>query len=620
MLLIIFMKKTLLKNIFKSSILLNLFKFSFFICFEDNSKFENNSKGEVSIEKINFYENLIYNRYILPKVLKAENIENLNKDYIKDLFNESLKYLINEKDLDIKKKLNESFEENLKNLLKNINLIRESRLKDSLEKDLFKYLTFKKTEDYILAKSIPPKENEYENFFKNIEEEKKIVNLLIKDEILLKNLVSILNEAKKEDQKYFFNIKNFIKVNLNTIKIYANSLSLKLLSPSPLCLLSIFKKKLNKKLKLAVSSYYLTNTLSFLHNFYINKNRVFQKIKNIKNINLLINKKIKESSEDDKNIKNYILNKKEKIKVNLYNFNFTNFLKFIINTFLSKDTLIEEIKKINNFLNLKKDSLFLIDSLVAKALLIKNNNNYSVPEYIKSNNSIFIAKEMFSPEYKNPEKNSINLKEEKERNMLIVGPSGAGKTDFLRTVIKTSLFSNIGIAPVKSLKITPFQFIEQNLSSVNISKNLSKGQIERKDISEFFENLNKTEKPVLICIDEIFSSVDTETSLFLIEEIFKNNLEKKNLISILNTHNPKHRILLNEKNSIKESFPFVEIKWDEENQKYIFKKKYKILNYKNQIENFWIPKKDDPNFEEKNKIKRAFIKFIIEEEDSKSKS
>lgn len=181
-----------------------------------------------------------------------------------------------------------------------------------------------------------------------------------------------------------------------------------------------------------------------------------------------------------------------------------------------------------------------IDAAVAKADLLKSRDDVCTPLIdFNANNAVNLTiSDMWSPGIKNSVKNSISF-DSSQQGIVAVSPIAAGKTVFLSSFLCSIYFSSIGIAPAKYLKLPYFYFVCQKIKeSYDIGSGLSKGLSELKDMKEMIKLVNKTDDPMIIFVDELFSGMNHQDALFYAKEYISLLLQKKNVIFIFTTHIP----------------------------------------------------------------------------------
>jgi hypothetical protein len=200
------------------------------------------------------------------------------------------------------------------------------------------------------------------------------------------------------------------------------------------------------------------------------------------------------------------------------------------------------------FLNTKRllkslyNFIFTLDFYLTKIKLIKNNNNFCMPEIINYSEAKLTIEKGWYGNIKNDllVYNDIYLGGENIRNAMIVAPTAAGKTVTLSTIISLLYLANSGIVSAKSMIYTYFYDIINNISNdYEIGSGISNNLSERKIVNTVIEIAKKNEqinRKAIILIDEMYRgtipNLAVEKAFSDIGAIIKN----KKSIFIFTTH------------------------------------------------------------------------------------
>lgn len=213
---------------------------------------------------------------------------------------------------------------------------------------------------------------------------------------------------------------------------------------------------------------------------------------------------------------------------------------------------------------------------------------------------------MISPEINKCVKNDVDLNKD-NKNMLIMGPTGSGKTRYLEYILKCLKYSNIGIVPAENMEYTPFKYIFNNIFFKKINK-ASKNENENGILLDFEKYFNE-EGFKLLLMDEIYSSTTPEQAFISAKNKLTKFMKKEDTTFIATSHFKEHINLCKEsENRIKNYFVLV----NEENEGN-FVLKFKILpeNKNNKDKNWWF--REEEEFYKK-RLRYAIWKEKIEKE------
>lgn len=213
----------------------------------------------------------------------------------------------------------------------------------------------------------------------------------------------------------------------------------------------------------------------------------------------------------------------------------------ILNTlFLWDFWLIESLEKWNQQHAEKlKDYTFnleILDSLMPFAMLRWHNPDYTIPD-IKGVEGFIAGKNLRHPmiiSNKNIS-NDLNLLE-KGNIVIITGSNMSGKTTYLKTIGLNVLLALCGsFVPAEFLGINDIKI----LSSMRVQDSLDEGisffYAEVQNIAHILKELETTDKPCIVLMDEIFKGTNNRERTIAAKAIIK-KLNQSNSFNLVTTH------------------------------------------------------------------------------------
>ncbi len=196
-----------------------------------------------------------------------------------------------------------------------------------------------------------------------------------------------------------------------------------------------------------------------------------------------------------------------------------------------------------------------IDAYVSMALLVKEHEDstntfgaitkFCFADFVpNSKTPVFVADDFWNPQLSPQEAvtNSISIGEKGLcKHMIITGAHGGGKTSTLVTMLSSILLAQtFGIAPAKSLTISPFSYIFENLlteSSADYSLSRFQGEA-FKFVSTYHQVLTVApHKLCAIIFDESLSGTSSGPAVEIIKKSSEALALMPNVFSAFSTHN-----------------------------------------------------------------------------------
>lgn len=191
-----------------------------------------------------------------------------------------------------------------------------------------------------------------------------------------------------------------------------------------------------------------------------------------------------------------------------------------------------------------------IDAYLSIARLYKKHEHgrvqYSFVEYEKDKHSgpMIVLKDFWNPfvDVGLVSTNSLSIGGENPCNLVITGPNAGGKSTAIKAVaINLILAQSIGIAPARSIRITPFSYIATYLNITDdlaAGKSLFKAQVSRaKELTHHVAKMPHGQYSFL-AIDEMFNGTDVRVGQALSYSVIKELGKQSGNITILATHFP----------------------------------------------------------------------------------
>jgi DNA mismatch repair protein MutS len=214
-----------------------------------------------------------------------------------------------------------------------------------------------------------------------------------------------------------------------------------------------------------------------------------------------------------------------------------NVLNVFKQIFQVKDNLINSMKAVGEI-----DAYLSIAKLYKK---FKNHQNvtYSFVDYVDNAKTPCININDFWHPILNPKTvvvNDIELgNKEKPNNVVITGPNAGGKSTVLKSVaIAIVLAQTFGIAPAKSMVMTPFTLISTYLNIADTEGRESLFQAEMRRAQELLHDI-KALRPrefSFVIMDEIFTGTNPKEGMAGAYGIAKKLSTYKNAVSVIATH------------------------------------------------------------------------------------
>lgn len=239
----------------------------------------------------------------------------------------------------------------------------------------------------------------------------------------------------------------------------------------------------------------------------------------------------------------------------------------------NQDKLVDILKTIG-----KMDAYLSVAKLHLESK--DNHASYCFAQYLENDSPMINIKEFWTP-FINHEivvTNSIKLGHpNKEQNVIISGPNAGGKSTTLKSILTNILLAQtIGIAPAKSLKLTPFLYIDSYLNITdNISDKKSSFKSECLRVNDLLKTINYVNKIgfSFVIMDEIFSKTNPIVGEALGYAIGKYLAGRTKNIAMVASHYPKMTNLEKDTDGLFKNYKVTVNKNDDGSLSYPFKLK-----------------------------------------------